>query len=159
MNDVHTEKFTCLCCGGHRLIVTHVWTIQVGASRETWQEWGPLDERHHWHNDSKGSAEEENIEDDPQSGSVGDSAEDDPAEEYKEYEIHQTETCWESDEFFVNCANCDREVEFGWSKPDRRGLIMPVEFVDFVPAINWPDPKYVNVWQQRGWLQTIDFSG
>jgi hypothetical protein len=50
------------------------------------------------------------------------------------------------------CENCDREIEFGWSQPDRRGLILPVEFSDFNPVVSWPDPKYVDVWQQRGWL-------
>ncbi len=60
----------------------------------------------------------------------------------------------ESDEFFVNCGNCDREIEFGWSQPDRRGLVFPVEFSDFDP-LNNPGriPKYVDIWQRRGWLR------
>ena len=74
--------------------------------------------------------------------------------EPEEYEINETETNRESDEFFINCGNCDREIEFGWSEPDRRGLILPVEFSDFNPSESWPDPKYVDAWQQRGWLRT-----
>ncbi|MGB8215399.1 MAG: hypothetical protein WCE68_17755, partial [Anaerolineales bacterium] len=72
--------------------------------------------------------------------------------EPEEYEIFEAETDRESDEFFVNCDNCDREIEFGWSQPDRRGLILPVEFSDFDPSKCWPDPKYLDIWQQRGWV-------
>jgi len=34
------------------------------------------------------------------------------------------------------------KIEFGWSEPDRRGLIFPVEFSDFNPAESWPDSQY-----------------
>jgi len=30
---------------------------------------------------------------------------------------------------------------------------MPVEFSDFNPAESWPDPKYLDIWQQRGWVR------
>ena len=68
--------------------------------------------------------------------------------------MHETETNLERDEFFVNCANCDREIEFGWSEPDSRGLIFPVEFSDFVPGESWPDLKYLDAWERKGWLRT-----
>jgi hypothetical protein len=29
-----------------------------------------------------------------------------------------------------------------------------VELSDFDPLEIWPDPKYVDVWQQKGWLRT-----
>jgi hypothetical protein len=135
VNDV--SKFTCSKCGGHELTITHIWNIQAGNDSERWQEWGPLKDNHHWQYELKGKIEE-----------------DDSASEPEEYEIYETETDRERDEFFVNCGNCDREIEFGWSQPYRHGLIFPVEYSDFDPLESWPDPKYVDVWQQRGWFRT-----
>jgi hypothetical protein len=152
MNDNDISKFTCKECGGHSLIVTHVWSIMAGSRSERWQEWGPLKDNHHWHYEFTekidGDADDENQRD-----AIGEDEESDSASEPEEYEIYEPETDRESDEFFVNCGNCDREIEFGWSQPDRRGLIWPVEFSDFDPNESWPDPKYTDIWKQRGWLQ------
>jgi len=146
-------KFTCNSCNGHDLIVTHIWSILAGARSERWQEWGPLNDNHHWQYEFKEKIEE-NADDEVQRGDFGEFAEDDSDSEPEKYETYETETNRESDEFFVNCGICDREVEFGWSKPDRRGLIMPVEFTDFIPSESWPDPKYLDIWQRKGWLLT-----
>jgi hypothetical protein len=152
LKDNLAFKFTCSSCGGHSLIVTHVWSILAGENSERWQEWGPLKGNHQWQYEFK-----EKIEDNPdnevQRGDIGEYQEDDSASEPEEYEIFEEETNRESDEFFVNCENCDREIEFGWSQPDRRGLILPVEFSDFKPTESWPDPKYLETWQQRGWVR------
>jgi len=152
MND-NDVKFTCKECSGHNLVVTHVWDILAGANSERWQEWGPLKEDHHWQYEFREKVEDD-IENEVQRGDFGDFEEDDSASEPEEYEVYGTEKDRESDEFYVNCESCDREVEFGWSKPDRNGLIWPVEFTDFVPVACWPDPKYAVTWQKRGWLQT-----
>jgi hypothetical protein len=152
MEDHHTQKFTCNTCGDHTLIVTHVWSNLAGTKSERWQEWGPLKDDHHWQYEFKEKIED-GADDDVQRGDFGEFEEDDSVSEPEEFEIYETQTDRESDEFFVNCGNCDREIEFGWSQPDRRGLIFPVEFSDFVPSKSWPDPKYVDVWQQRGWLR------
>lgn len=150
MSDTDVFKFTCKECGGHNLIVTHVWTILAGVNSERWQEWGPLGNNHHWHYEYREKIEND-IENEIQGDGVGDFDEDDT--ESGEYEVYQTGNGQENDEFFVNCETCDREVEFGWSKPDRRGLIFPVEFRDFVALDSWPDPKYMNDWQQKDWLK------
>ena len=152
MKDINVFKFTCTSCGGHNLIVTHVWSILAGTNTERWQEWGPLKDNHHWHYEFKEKIEK-NEDDEVQRGDFGEFAEDDSASEPEVYEIYETETNRESDEFFVNCENCDREIEFGWSEPDRRGLILPVEFSDFIPSESWPDPKYLEIWQQKGWVR------
>ena len=152
MNEKHLSKFTCNKCGGHELIVTHVWNIQAGNDSESWREWGRLKDKHHWQYEFKEKIEE-NADDEVQRGDFGDFEDDDSASEPEEYEMYEAETSRESDEFFLNCGNCDREIEFGWSEPDRRGLILPVEFSDFNPVESWPDPKYVDTWKQRGWLQ------
>ena len=152
MNDPIITKFTCKECGGHNLTVTHVWNIMAGANSERWQEWGPLKDNHHWQYEFREKIEDD-AENEVQLGDFGDFEEDDSASEPEEYEVYGTENDQENDEFFVNCENCDREIEFGWSKPERHGLIMPVEFSDFIPLENWPDPKYMEAWQQRNWLR------
>ena len=153
MNDIDVSKFTCKECGGHDLIVTHAWDILAGANTERWQEWGPLIDNHHWKYEFREKIEDD-LENELQRGDFGDFQEDDSASEPEEYEVYGSENNQEDDEYFVNCENCDREIEFGWSKPDHRGLIWPVEFSDFLPGESWPDPKYTDVWQQRKWLQT-----
>jgi hypothetical protein len=152
MKANHPFRFTCKSCGGHNLVVTHVWNILAGIQSERWQEWGPLEDNHHWQYEFKERVEE-NTDDEVQRGDFGEYEEDDSSSEAEEYEVFEPETSRESDEIYVNCGNCDREIEFGWSHPDRRGLIYPVEFSDFDPSTIWPDPKYVDVWLQRGWLQ------
>ncbi len=147
------SKFTCTQCGGHELIVVHGWNIEAGTESESWREWGPLKDDHHWRYEFKEKVEE-NTDDEVQRGDFGAFEEDDSVSEPEEFEIHEAGTNRETDEFFVNCSDCDRPVEFGWSQPDRRGLIQPVEFSDFDPQESWPDPKYVDAWQQRGWLRT-----
>jgi hypothetical protein len=153
MNDnIQPRQFSCKTCGGHELIVTHIWNILAGNNSERWQEWGPLKDNHHWHYEFKEKIEK-NADDEVQRGDFSEFQEDDSETEPEGYETYESETSRESDEFFVSCGNCDREIEFGWSQPDRRGLILPVEFLDFNPVESWPDPKYVDAWQQRGWLQ------
>lgn len=153
MDHNNATKFTCKKCGGHELIVTHIWNIQAGTESESWREWGPLKEDHHWQYEFKEKVEE-NEDDEVQRGDFSEFEEDDSASEPEEYEVFEPETNRESDEFYINCGNCDREIEFGWSQPDRRGLILPVEFSDFKPLESWPDPKYVDAWKQRDWLRT-----
>jgi hypothetical protein len=152
MAQTKGPKFTCKKCGGHELIVAHIWNIQAGTSTESWREWGPLKDDHHWQYEFKEKIEE-NEDNEVQAGDFGEFAEDDSDSEPGEYEINEAETNRESDEFYINCGNCDREIEFGWSQPDRRGIILPVEFSDFNSRESWPDPKYVDGWAERGWLQ------
>ena len=83
-------------------------------------------------------------EDEVQMGNLSDFEEDDSTSEPEEYEIHEREDDRESDEFYVNCEGCDREIEFGWEQPDRHGLIFPVEFTDFtlLPRVG----RTLNIW-------------
>ena len=152
MNNKDTSKFTCKKCGSHELTVTHIWNIQAGNASEKWQEWGPLKENHHWQYEFKEKVEEH--EDDAQRGDFGEFEENDSVSEPEAYEIYEEETDRENDDFLVTCGDCDREIEFGWSQPYRHGLIFPVEFSDFDALESWPDPKYVDIWQQRGWFRT-----
>jgi hypothetical protein len=153
MNDHQPWKFTCKTCGGHKLTVTRVWKILAGPDSESWQEWGPLEADHHWHYEFNERVEE-NPDDAVERGDFGEFLEDDSASEPEEYEVFEAENDPESDEFYVNCATCDREIEFGWSQPDRGGRIFPVECSDFIPGEIWPEPRYLDSWKQKHWLRT-----
>lgn len=152
MEQNEISKFTCRDCGYHQLIVSRVWNIEAGINSETWREWGPLKDDHHWQFQFKEKIEK-NEDDEVQRGNFGEFSEDDSDSEPEDYESMDSDVNRESDEFFVNCGNCDREIEFGWTEPDRRGLILPVEFLDFNPAESWADPKFISTWRERGWLK------
>ena len=151
MNDNKSWEFTCKTCGGHDLNVTHVWNILAGDDGESWQEWGPLEADHLWHYEYKEKIEK--GDDEVERGDFGEFAEDDSDSEPEEYEVINQESDPESDELYVNCAGCDREIEFGWSQSNRGGGIFPVECSDFIPGKFWPEPRYMDSWQKKGWLQ------
>jgi len=147
--------FTCKTCGGHDLNVFRFWTILAGSESENWQEWGPLDADHHWHFEFKKKLEKE-TDAEVEQPDFAEYAKDNSSSSPKEYEIHEQRINPGNDRFYVNCAGCDRGIEFGWSQSNRGGGIFPVECSDFSPQGIWPEPRYLNVWQQRGWLKTED---
>jgi len=150
---VHEES-PCKTCGGHSLTVTHVWSILAGPDSKSWREWGLLKGDHLWRYDFKEKVEQAKDEEgEVEQGDFGEFAEDDSDSEPEEYEVFEEESNPESDEFYVNCAGCDREIEFGWSQPDRGGRIFPAECSDFVPEECWPEPRYWDSWQQKHWLR------
>ena len=153
MNDYQSWKFSCKTCGGHSLTVMRIWTILAGPDSEHWQEWGELKDNHSWQFEFKEKIEE-NGGDEVERGDFGKFAEDDSTSKPEEYEIFEPESDSESDEFYVNCAGCDREIEFGWSQPNRGGRIFPVECSDFIPGKYWPEPRYLASWQKKHWLPT-----
>jgi len=157
VEDDHGIKFTCKTCGSHNLVVTHVWSTLAGSESESWREWGPLEADHLWRYDYQEKIEkDEDDNDGVERGDFGEFAEDDSDSEPEEYQVFEQESDPESDEFYVNCENCDREIEFGWSQPDRGGRIFPVECSDFDPREAWPESRYLDSWQQKGWLHTRD---
>jgi hypothetical protein len=156
MNDHQSWEFTCKTCGGHELTVTRIWLILAGLDSETWQEWGPLQANHLWHFEFKekiAKQKDRDRDDEFERWDFGEYTKDNSSSKPEEYEIFEQESDPEGDKFYVNCAICDREIEFGWSLPNRGGRIYPVECSDFIPGEVWPDPKYVDVWQKRGWLR------
>ncbi len=154
MINARPWTFTCKICGGHELTVSHMWSILAGNDSETWQEWGPLEANHLWHYDFKEKIEKTDEENEVERGDFSEFAEDDSDSEPEEYEMIEKESDSDADEYYVNCAGCDREIEFAWSQLDQRGLILPVEVSGFDPLGCWPDPKYTKLWRQKGWLHT-----
>jgi hypothetical protein len=152
MNEYQPVDFTCETCGAQKLIVTRVWKILAGPVSESWQEWGPLEPNHLWHFEFKEKIEKDK-DNEVERGDSSEFAEDDSDSEPDDYEKFEPGGDPEGDEFYVNCAGCDREIEFGWAKPDRGGGIFPVEGSNFIPGDIWPEPRYLDFWQQKGWLK------
>lgn len=160
MNEHQSWEFTCTTCGGHKLNVYRVWKILAGPDSECWQEWGPLEANHLWRFEFKEKIEIEKDKD-KEEGEVdrwdfGEYTKDNSSSKPEEYEIFEAEDNPGNDKFYVNCASCDREIEFGWSHPNRVGGIFPVECSDFVPGEYWPEPRYLDSWQKKGWLRAGD---
>ena len=163
MNEPQPWEFTCKTCGGHKLTVSRVWNILAGPESESWQEWGPLEADHHCRFEFKEKIEKnkDKDQDNDQEEEVdrwnfSAYTKDNSSSKPEEYEIFEPEDNPGNDKFYVNCASCDREIEFGWSQPDRGGGIYPVECSDFVPGEIWPEPRYLEFWHQKGWLKTGD---
>ena len=160
MNDHQPWQFVCKACGGHDLTVTHVWNILAGPKSETWQEWGPLQVDHLWRYDFKEKIEKEaNKNKQVERGDFGVFAEDDSDSEAADYETAEPKSDPERDEFYVNCADCDREIEFGWSQPNGTGRIFPAECSDFNPVGLTPEARYWDSWQQKHWLRMDEPAG
>ena len=165
--------FTCENCGGDGLEVSREY-IEVAqlesllpcrcgsadyAAQHTWatynrcQQSGLLDEDHRFQLDTPEVVEDLGKDND----------------EYEvlcpECEADGDEYCWqheppefqdhEDEAFFVRCLGCRREIEFGWSHPDRGGRIWPAECNDFNPWKCWPEPRYEESWHSKGWLLPI----
>jgi hypothetical protein len=156
MNDYQPWEFTCKTCGGHGLTVSRVWFVLAGSSIEGWQEWGPLKGNHFWQFKFKEKIEKEtnkHKDDKVSRWEFGKDTKDSSSSKPGENKLFEQESSPAGHKFYVHCAGCDREIEFGWSHPNRGGRIFPVECSDFLPEEVWPDPKYVEVWRQRGWLR------
>jgi hypothetical protein len=164
MNEPQPWEFTCKTCGSHKLTIYRVWKILAGPESETWQEWGPLEADHTWRfkykekieKEEKEEEEEDYDDDDGNRWNFREYTKDNSSSKPVEYEIFEPEDNPGNDKFYVNCANCDREIEFGWSQPDRGGGIFPAECSDFYPEGLWPEPRYLDSWKKKGWLKNED---
>jgi len=152
MNENQQWEFTCTSCGGHKLNVYRVWKILAGPESEIWQEWGLLEADHTWAFKFKEKVEKDN-DTEVERGDFGKFLKDDSSSRSEDYEIFESEDNPGNYKFYVNCAGCDREIEFGWSESNCGGGIYPVECSDFIPGKFWPEPRYLDSWQKKGWLK------
>ncbi len=154
--------FTCKDCGAHDLrVVRHenrksyckeelVCFDDCGSAGElaaikeyqridAYECWGPLDEDHHFTKE-----EEELIETFYEDENLQIVCEDcHKAADQRHWHFSEEMDDDDSEiEFYVHCDGCDREIEFGWSHPDRGGRIWPVECEDFDPWKSWPEPRF-----------------
>jgi hypothetical protein len=176
MSEEHL--FTCKECGSHDIQIVCEYKIineitetlpcecentedDIAAERTyseeiDYQDYGYLDDEHrvdwavkHEKTNRDESEEKFDVYCDRCLEKYGDSEqnwkiEDEPSEEDEE-----------SIEFWVYCDECNREIEFGWSHPERGGRIWPAECIDFNPWKSWPEPRYVESWKKKGWLRPI----
>ncbi|OGU62087.1 MAG: hypothetical protein A2V66_07995 [Ignavibacteria bacterium RBG_13_36_8] len=141
--------FTCKDrCGSHDLYVEHYYTIWQGTQWSTCVERGSLNidntDEHRTEEWEDPEKIDSGHEDDADAENAG---EDNGNEETEEAEIDE-----DSSKFYVRCEGCNREIEFGWSHPDRGGRIWPAECTDFNPWKCWPEPRYIDTWKKKGWL-------
>jgi hypothetical protein len=152
MYDYQPWEFTCKTCGSQRLTVSRVWLTRAGSEIERWQESGPLKANHLWSFKFREKIDKEinpNKEDEVKRWDFNEDTKGSSSSKSKGHKIFEQGSYPIGDKFYVNCAGCDREIEFGWSQPNRGGRIYPVECSDFIPGKVWPDPKYADVWKQR----------
>ena len=168
MQDVF---YRCCFCGSNVLIVIHNYVLTesreqlldcvcddpppdgIAAERTVHNsyacsEWGQLDDDHHWHFDERELTESLAAEEDNSNVFYDKCTAD-------SHDWCTTEENQEShdDEWEVTCGGCDREIEFGWSHPDRGGRIWTAEDCDFNPWKTWPEPRYRSGWEQKGWIR------
>jgi hypothetical protein len=61
---------------------------------------------------------------------------------------------YEGSDLTITCDGCDREIEFGYSHPNKQGRIfLGEDDTDFDPWLTFPDPKYLEKWKKRKWLR------
>jgi hypothetical protein len=142
----HVEATLPCDCGAEEVAVVHRYRTDT-----VFEQTGALDDRRQFYLDAPEELEDLDTED-------------------EEYEVRcpacaegVDEMCWETDpsqievddcddEFYVHCQGCGREVEFGWSHPDREGRIWPAESADFDPWKCCPEPRFAEAWDKKGWL-------
>jgi hypothetical protein len=145
-----TSIVACTCGAGHSIAAHRItYTDHVVTER------GDVNDEHRIEWDSSDTDEEELIEEEEsfevfchtcmQARNEPDWVLVDKVEE------HTTETL--DEEYVVKCGGCGREIEFGWSHPERGGRVWPAECSDFNPWTCWPEPRYVESWRAKGWLR------
>ena len=166
--------FTCKECGSCELNVVSRYILVVyftgtlectcealeGITRDAayrsfhvstiYDRWGPLDEDHHWEYDGEDEIGKLGEEEDARSVFCQVCVE---AAKQKDWQIEEYDRKETDEEFYVCCGGCNREIEFGWSHPDRGGRIWPAECSDFNPWESWPEPRYKESWRKKGWLR------
>lgn len=71
-----------------------------------------------------------------------------------QWEVTESSSEKEESDLTIRCDGCDREIEFGYSHPNKQGRIfLGKDDRDFNPWKTFPDPKYVDKWEKRGWLR------
>jgi hypothetical protein len=133
-------------CGSHDLYVEYYYTVWQGHYWTTYVKKGSLNLE---------STDEHRAEawDEPEEIDSGEEDNNGNEENEENGENEEAEVDEDSEEFYVKCNGCNREIEFGWSHPDRGGRIWPSECTDFNPWRCWPEPRYREQWANKGWLK------
>ena len=169
--------FMCRRCGATELDVVHEYDnvtnvvlhamCRCGRSKNgvaaecrrtgitRYREWGPLDDGHRWQYQGEEEIARVDEADTLTAHALSEACLDTASDSAWAVVDETTAVAEDSNDFFVYCGGCDREIEFGWSHPDQVGRIFPVECSDFNPWKSWPEPRYREAWAQRNWLRPI----
>lgn len=167
------DLYTCKKCGCHEFVVEHLHTQDIliedllrcscgnldkgyaailkNKLIKGMRSWGFLSEDH-----TVGKWDKEEVD-------VSTEQDNDPQINcFKCYE-NDSDCDWEvgeefeseifDEEWVVRCSECNREIEFGWSYPNRDGRIWTPEAQDFNPWKCSPEERYKEKWEERGWLR------
>lgn len=136
----HTDEPAAIC-------TAHITTVRKKEYAFT--------ETHHFHEES--DDEIERLENEEDSVVINCSKCHGEAEEadWEDEEVTPDDIEDETTEFEVICAECSREIEFGWSHENRGGRIWPSECDDFNPWKCFPEPKFEKSWHEKGWLRPL----
>jgi len=174
-----TWTFLCPACGNDGLTVEHEYTVAsayvmtvactCGAAPDgiaserridtatRWLQSGPLDDEHRpdWQDNEKvDKLPDEEISYEVFCASCDAAATAADCETHEDTERTEDLKAGDQDNrFAVVCDGCTREVEFGWSHPERGGRIWPAECSDFNPWKSWPEPRFRDSWREKGWLR------
>jgi hypothetical protein len=161
LSDSGEYLFTCKECGNHDLYVIRNYAMNslfrfadheelMGYEGESYEEFEQEGEIEHDHRFLWSS---------PHSSGVNESIvkrfsidKDDISDYPEEKEYDEPELEKGSEAYYLYCRGCNREIEFGWTQPNREGRIWPVEYSDFDPRDAFPEPRYKESWEEKGWL-------
>lgn len=169
------SEYTCRNCGGHTFIVECSYVSKttlkefvscecgehdlayerVRQISEQYQKWGYLDEEHHWtwkEDNREDILDDEEIESEVHCQACHDEWGSDPQASLETESVTKDDFLACDKEWYVKCEDCGHEIEFGWSHKDYSGRIWPCESSDFSPWKSWPEPRYNDDWERRGWV-------
>jgi len=174
-DERETLAYTCESCGGHTFLVSHAVTqsrelaetlecscgnAETAVAREAVESRrvervGRLDAGHHVDWDDAEYAGTEILQEDREETGLDincDICFKDAVPEQWETEVTSEWSDDEETEYYeVRCADCNHEIEFGYSHANHGGRIWPCESSDFNPRLTFPDERFEENWRRRGW--------
>lgn len=171
-----TPHYTCENCGSHVFLfirsiderrtvhaelgcscgATDIAAMRVEAQTRTWTLVGRLDAEHSpdYDDEEHGERAVENEEwEELESGFYCEECFREACSgDWETEELEEWEEIEESEYAEVRCAECDHEIEFGYSHLEG-GRIWPCESSDFNPWLTWPEQRFIESWKRRGWLR------
>jgi len=174
--DRADHTYTCPECGNHKFKVvyerieeaegTETIPCNCEAEREfayqrtyrRWVklfEWGWLDDDHRvgWVERDEVESDSETLSDETECDPCLEDHQDCPSLEPPDVEEGDPTVDEQSVTWAVLCSECGKEIEFGWSHPERGGRIWPADSADFNPWKSWPEPRFRETWASKGWLR------
>lgn len=171
-NDRNTPAFTCPECGSHKLTYKHRYTVTTRyvetlfcrceehegepaarlKSHVTNQllEWGYLDDDLAFEPEATDDQGEVEADEDDRIVDCGECCADADEDDW-DLTQEDPEVDEKSHDYRLTCAQCGHEIEFAWLGERGESGLWLVDDAVFDPALCTPEPRYVGVWEERGW--------